>query len=694
MKSGKKCFFIILLIIGLNFTVIPSIFQEIQTNSTSLELNIIEAAEDESVVALKADYVWENLVDSSGNPLTGEGVVIGMIDTGIDYKHPDFFAPNWTETYSTVAGNISAFAADLNDNGAGDVGEDLYYINSWDGPAAWDSDYDWLYLDRNANSAFDYGIDTYAVTWDENEDGDLTLGETVTLLSNTKIREIIDMTTGLNWTSADIESGAATTKDNDGHGTNIAGIAVGGQLKQDGKRFHIFTGVAPGAELIIIKIGDQSKGLYNDSWLYQALWMLSEKPVDIISLSLGAYMWRHLDDTSLIEQLIDSLDCPVVVSAGNLQNKHIHKEEFIVTGMVHPVPFEVSQYAAEPSNIRLSIIWDQVTVPLDVNLSYYGPVGGWVPWPGPGPHPVTFWPTMDYISLPNPNPVLQTTFFPILGTRIDYWLSTSSKTRMICINITRGGGIIAPGTYSVDIYNSPADLTTQCYVWDDSNQFVNATYPYAPGSFPAWVIFGFEATAPPNPQVLTWSTPEYTVTHPATADNAIAVGAYDLPTGDLAAFSSLGSTAYNSSMDGYQKPDLCAPGADSNTFGINSSVSRDAMAGDDALWTSHVNAYSGTSQAAPHVAGTIALMLQRNHTLTVDRIKTILRQTTTRDGFVGSVPNNNWGYGKLNITRAVQTVRLPSDEGGFPFLILGIVMIMIVIIILVAKKKKKKRNTA
>ena len=147
--------------------------------------------------------------------------------------------------------------------------------------------------------------------------------------------------------------------------------------------------------------------------------------------------------------------------------------------------------------------------------------------------------------------------------------------------------------------------------------------------------------------------------HPATANTSIAVGSFDLATGALSKFSSRGSPAYDSFMDGYQKPDLCAPGADTNTFGINSSVSRDAMGAILGDWISHISAYQGTSQAAPHVAGAIALMLQKNSTLSVSQIKTILRNTTVRDGFVGAVPNYSWGFGKLNISAAVQMVEMP-----------------------------------
>ena len=73
----------------------------------------------------------------------------------------------------------------------------------------------------------------------------------------------------------------------------------------------------------------------------------------------------------------------------------------------------------------------------------------------------------------------------------------------------------------------------------------------------------------------------------------------------------------------------------------------------------------GTSMAAPMVTGIIALWLQRNPYETVNNIKYILQQSSIRDNFTGtgnSIPNNTWGYGKIDALAGMQLlVQLDVD---------------------------------
>ena len=113
----------------------------------------------------------------------------------------------------------------------------------------------------------------------------------------------------------------------------------------------------------------------------------------------------------------------------------------------------------------------------------------------------------------------------------------------------------------------------------------------------------------------------------------------------IANFSSRGPVTSDGSNR--RKPDLVAPGVNI----------RGAWPGNG-----YRSGYSGTSLAAPHVAGGVALIWQAKPALDGDVSGTekLLEQTalhlTTTDGCGGDsdkkIPNNTYGYGLLNLQKA------------------------------------------
>ena len=75
----------------------------------------------------------------------------------------------------------------------------------------------------------------------------------------------------------------------------------------------------------------------------------------------------------------------------------------------------------------------------------------------------------------------------------------------------------------------------------------------------------------------------------------------------------------------------------------------------------YTDTFGGTSSATPLVAGLTGLMLSVNPDLTVDGVKGILRDTADKIGsptdYDESGHSHQYGYGRANALRAVQTAR-------------------------------------
>ena len=64
---------------------------------------------------------------------------------------------------------------------------------------------------------------------------------------------------------------------------------------------------------------------------------------------------------------------------------------------------------------------------------------------------------------------------------------------------------------------------------------------------------------------------------------------------------------------------------------------------------------SGTSMSSPFVAGVLALWLEAVPTLTMDRVKEIIRKTATHDEFTAKDPDK-WGMGKINALAGLKEI--------------------------------------
>jgi len=99
----------------------------------------------------------------------------------------------------------------------------------------------------------------------------------------------------------------------------------------------------------------------------------------------------------------------------------------------------------------------------------------------------------------------------------------------------------------------------------------------------------------------------------------------------------------------YFKPDLVAPGVFVNTTSVNN----------------YYNITSGTSYAAPHVSGAVALLLNKNPDFSPEQIKSILVTTSDviADEYDQKFDFNTGGAGRLNVTNAYKSeiILLPHN---------------------------------
>ncbi len=141
---------------------------------------------------------------------------------------------------------------------------------------------------------------------------------------------------------------------------------------------------------------------------------------------------------------------------------------------------------------------------------------------------------------------------------------------------------------------------------------------------------------------------------PGNFPTVIGVGATD-NSDNVASFSSRGPAPSSSPWNdptywprsdwNYIKPNISAPGV-----GVRS-----------AYGSSSYTSMDGTSMASPHVTGAIALLFQRNPSLDFTTVYNVLLDYADHYGDCASYPNNNCGWGRLNVWNSIQQVPTATD---------------------------------
>ncbi|MEO0280304.1 MAG: S8 family serine peptidase, partial [candidate division WOR-3 bacterium] len=141
---------------------------------------------------------------------------------------------------------------------------------------------------------------------------------------------------------------------------------------------------------------------------------------------------------------------------------------------------------------------------------------------------------------------------------------------------------------------------------------------------------------------------------PGSYPHNLCVGATDI-NDNIASFSSRGPAPNQSPWNdttywlrndwNFIKPQISAPGVN-----IRSSVPGGGYQG----------GWNGTSMATPHVAGAVAIIVQKNNLLTPKQIYSLIIDYPDKPTQGSPYPNNNYGWGRLNIWKALKNTPLPN----------------------------------
>jgi subtilisin family serine protease len=182
----------------------------------------------------------------------------------------------------------------------------------------------------------------------------------------------------------------------------------------------------------------------------------------------------------------------------------------------------------------------------------------------------------------------------------------------------------------------------------------------------------YTSSASVGASFVTGASNDVLVTEPGNTDSLITVGAYitrvswtgcngtgatysNMPgPGNLAPFSSPGPT-----RDGREKPDITAPGVGiASTTSFDIARSCPSTGNVTSLLPDGLNHFinAGTSMAAPHVSGAVALILQNFGAVSPSWVKRFLFDHSAVDAMTGAVWNADWGHGKLHLDSSTPTL--------------------------------------
>lgn len=433
---------------------------------------------------------------------------------------------------------------------------------------------------------------------------------------------------GIELNTPELIEKAQGDSDSNSHGTHVAAIAAGSDAYKDGA----YVGNAPDADIVLVALDLNASTNADISNAVQYIFDYADevgKPC-VVNLSLGNQDGPH-DGTSTFDTMTDAMQGPgrlIVGAAGNHRTDAFHIDHTFATADAAPLRTFV-KYKVAPSNSVSGgtiEIWGEKGVDFTVDIAAYSTFNkkdarSTTVYPAEGVTDVDFgkyatgtWKVASEVSPLNGKPhVVLTSALTSIRNNYAIALTVTPKTAGR-VNIWSDNTYLALESRDIEGFSAPdAASSTLCEIGGTGKRILTV------GSYT--------------------TRNEYTTNggQQATLQETV---------GDLSSFSSYGPT-----VDGRMKPNITAPGCFIISAVSNNDASGNLMYAEYNENFGRYNQYGymqGTSMASPFVAGIVATWLQAYPQLTPEQLHEIVQNTARKDSFTATVPDSNWGYGKIN----------------------------------------------
>lgn len=450
------------------------------------------------------------------------------------------------------------------------------------------------------------------------------------------------------------------------HGTHVLGILAGAYNGKDGewaerkgagvfsrKSANPFYGVAPDAD-IAISCGVLLPSNYTLGAKHISDYAASEGKPAVVNLSIGSMVGPH-DGTDNDVVALDEVgkSAIVCVAAGNEAEYPLYLDKKF-TSADNVLKTFVTVAGAMHSATGVLDIWADngeafVFTPLIYDLSEENVVYS---FPVDKPAPTTYVTTSNYTAGEyQHNAVFDRAFsngFWIFNTEVnpnnnryhaEIQFDLTGKNR----NLVFGVMIEGPAGQTVQIFHNDSNEASMTSLeregWSNGtntntiNNLACGTNMIAVGSFNSADQWGTLGKKP-------YAFKEE----------------YGYGVGLISPFSSYGTT-----FQGLQLPHVCAPGSiitsSYSTYNRAAISDRDELVAEAELngRKNYWSTMQGTSMASPFMAGVVALWLEADPSLSVDKVKEIINKTSVNDENTASTPER-WGAGKVDAYAGLKMV--------------------------------------